>query len=142
MNKIVKFVVFPLAGLLVIVIGIGGYLAATFDPNQYKGQIVQAVKDKTKRTLKLEGDIRLKFWPNIGADLGKVSLSEFKSEAEFASVENARVSLELLPLLSKKIVVDEVEVRGVRATLVRRKSISRPGTSHRMCRARWICRLP
>src|SRR5215218_1139438 len=55
MNKIVKFVVLPLAALIVVVVAIGAYVAATFDPNNYKGQIVQAVKDKTKRTLKLDG---------------------------------------------------------------------------------------
>ena len=77
MNKIVKFVVLPLTALIVIVVAIGAYVAATFDPNQYKGQIVQAVKDKTKRTLKLDGDIKLSLFPSIGAKLGKSSLSEY-----------------------------------------------------------------
>ena len=84
MNKIVKFVVLPLTALIVIVVAIGAYVAATFDPNQYKGQIVQAVKDKTKRTLKLDGDIKLSLFPSIGAKLGKSSLSEYASEQEFA----------------------------------------------------------
>src|SRR5258706_15087934 len=83
MNKIVKFVVLPLSALIVIVVAIGAYIAATFDPNQYKGQIVQAVKDKTKRTLKLDGDIKLSLFPSIGAKLGKSSLSEYPSEKEF-----------------------------------------------------------
>ncbi len=87
MNKIVKFVVLPLAGIVVIAVATAAYIAATFDPNQYKGRIVQAVKDKTKRTLKLEGDIKLSFFPSIGATLGKASLSEYASEQEFAGME-------------------------------------------------------
>ncbi len=71
MNKILKFVVLPLAGIFAVLIAIGAYVAATFDPNQYKAQIVQAVKDKTKRTLKLDGDIKLSYFPIIGAMLGK-----------------------------------------------------------------------
>src|SRR5258705_7266755 len=102
MNKIVKFVVLPLAVIVIVTVAIGAYIAATFDPNQYKGQIVQAVKDKTKRTLKLEGDIKLSLFPSIGATLGKSSLSEYGSEQEFAGVENFRVSLKLVPLLSKE----------------------------------------
>ncbi len=98
MNKIVKFVVLPLTALIVIVVAIGAYVAATFDPNQYKGQIVQAVKDKTKRTLKLDGDIKLSLFPSIGAKLGKSSLSEYASEKEFAALEDLRVSLKLMPL--------------------------------------------
>ena len=63
MNKIVKFVVLPLTGIIVIVAALAAYVAATFDPNQYKPQIVQAVKDKTKRVLKIEGDIKLSLFP-------------------------------------------------------------------------------
>ena len=115
MNKIVKFVVLPLTALIVIVVAIGAYVAATFDPNQYKGQIVQAVKDKTKRTLKLDGDIKLSLFPSIGAKLGKSSLSEYASEKEFAALEDLRVSLKLMPLLSKEVVIDAIEIRGVRS---------------------------
>ena len=129
MNKIVKFVVLPVAGLLVIVIGIGGYLAATFDPNQYKGQIVQAVKDKTKRTLKLEGDIKLAFYPSIGAKVDKASLSEYESEQTFAGFDELHVSLKLMPLLSKQVIVDAIEIKNLKASIVDWKS-TRLNSSH------------
>ncbi len=121
MNKIVKFVVLPLAGIAVIVVAIGAYIVATFDPNQYKAQIVQAVKEKTKRTLKLDGDIKLSLFPSIGATLGKASLSEFGNDQEFAGVEDFRVSLKLMPLLSKELVVDTIEIKNLRANLIRGK---------------------
>jgi AsmA protein len=117
--KIIKYLLIACGGLVVVVGGVVAYVAATFNPNSYKPQIIQLVKDKKQRDLKLEGDIKLKFWPSIGADLGKMSLSEFKSNKEFAAVEGLRVSLKLMPLLSKKLVVDEVEVKGVRATIVK-----------------------
>ncbi len=117
--NIVKTVLLAVAAVGVLSGGAVAYVAATFDPNAYKPQIIQLVKDKKQRTLRLDGDIKLKFWPSIGADLGKLGLSEFNSESEFAAVDNARVSLQLLPLLSKKIVVDAVEIKGVRATLIK-----------------------
>ncbi len=98
------------------------YVAATFDPNQYKPQIVQEVKDRTGRTLKLDGDIKLSLFPSIGATLGKASLSERASDKEFAGVGNFRVALKLMPLLSKQVVVDTVEVKDLRANLVRFKN--------------------
>lgn len=119
--KLVKYLLLACAGVAVLIGGVVAYVAATFDPNAYKPQIIQLVKEKKQRTLKLEGDIKLKFWPSIGADLGKLALSEFKSEAEFAAVDNARVALKLMPLLSKKVVVDEVEIKGIRATLIKYK---------------------
>lgn len=123
-GKVVKYLRYVLIGLAVVALvaaGVAGYIAATFDPNAYKPQIIQLVKEKKQRTLRLDGDIKLAFWPSLGADLGGLSLSEFKSDKEFAAVESARVSLALMPLLSKQLVVNEVTIKGVRANLVRFK---------------------
>ncbi len=121
MNKFVKYGLLG-AGAVIVVAGSGAaYLAATFNPNDYKAQIIQLVKDSKQRNLHLDGDIKLIFFPNIGADLGSVSLSEFKSDQLFASVQTARVSLALLPLLSRQVVVNEVRVSGLEATLVKHK---------------------
>jgi len=119
--NIIKYLAIAVGVVLLLVVGLAVYLAATFDPNDYKPQIVQLVKDKKQRTLKLEGDIKLSFWPNIGADLGALSLSEFKSEKEFAAISGARVSLKLMPLLSRQLIVDEIRIRGLRANIVRFK---------------------
>ena len=98
--KIIKIILALFAGLALLVGGVVAYVAATFDPNTYKAQVIQLVKDKKQRTLHLDGDIKLKFWPNIGADLGKVALSEFKSDAPFAAVDNLRVALKVMPLVA------------------------------------------
>ncbi len=119
MKAVVKFVMWPLAGVVLILAAVAAYVAATFDPNRYKPQIVQAVKDGTQRNLRLEGDIKLVLFPVIGAALGKASLSERGSDEEFAGVDAIHVALKLAPLLSKQVVVETVEVRNLRARLVR-----------------------
>lgn len=119
MNRYLKYGLWTVGGTVALGAGAVAFIALTFDPNSYKPQIIQAVKDSKQRTLKLDGDIKLHFFPSIGVSLGGVSLSEFQSEQEFASVESASVSLKLLPLLSKRLVVDEVAVSGVKAQLVR-----------------------
>jgi len=121
MKKILKYVLLGLAIVFVLVAGVIGYFMATFDPNQYKPQIIQAVKDKQQRTLKLDGDIKLTFFPSIGARVENISLSEYRSDKEFAAVESARVSLELLPLLAKQVVVSEVGLSGVKVKVVKFK---------------------
>ena len=120
--KILKYTLFAIGGLVVVVGAVLAYVAATFDPNQYKPQIVQAVKDKTQRNIKLEGDIKLAFFPSVGARLGKATLSERASDKEFAGVEDLRVAVKLWPLLSRQAVVDAVEVKGLRANLIRYKN--------------------
>ena len=122
MNKFFKYGLLGASGLGLLVAGGAAYIAATFNPNDYKVQIIQAVKDKKQRILKLDGDIKLTFFPSIGVDLGKVSLSEFKSEKEFAALEGTHISLALLPLFSRQVVVDEVAISGLRVTLVKLKN--------------------
>ncbi len=119
--KTVKTLLLVFGVLVVLVGGLLAYIAATFDPNAYKPQIIELVQQHTQRTLRLDGDIRLALWPGIGADLGRLSLSERNSEKPFVAVEAARFSLKLLPLLSKQLVVDEVTVRGARISLARGK---------------------
>lgn len=126
MNKYLKYGLYSVGGLVAIFVAALTYIALTFDPNSYKPQIIQAVKDSKQRTLKLDGDIKLFFFPSIGARLGQVALSEFKSEKEFASIGEARVSLAFLPLLSKQVVVDEVLLSGVKANVIKYKD----GTSN------------
>jgi AsmA protein len=119
--KVLKYVLYAVASLVIVIGAVLAYVAATFDPNQYKPQIVKAVKDRTQRTLRLDGDIKLSLFPSIGAKVARAGLSERASDKEFAAVEEVRVALKLMPLFSKQAVVDAVEVKGLRANLVRFK---------------------
>jgi len=119
--RILKYALLGLGVVIVVAAAVIAYLAATFDPNQYKPQIVQAVKERTQRTLTLAGDIDVTFFPSIGARLGKATLSEKGSAREFASVTDIHVAVKLWPLLSREVVVDALEVKGLRAQLVRHK---------------------
>ena len=121
MNKVLKYGLLGTGAVVGIVVAGAAYMAATFDPNDYKDQIIKAVKEGKQRNLRLDGNITLSFFPNIGANVGKVSLSEFNSDKQFAAIDSARVSLALLPLFSGQAVVNEVAVSGLQATLVRHK---------------------
>ena len=122
MNKYLKYGLLTAGAVAIIAVGGAAYIAATFNPNDYKAQIIKAVKDSKQRDLKLAGDISLTFLPSIGARVSGVSLSEFKSDQQFASVDNAQVSLELLPLLHKQVVVNEIELSGLKAHLIKFKN--------------------
>src|SRR3990167_6572402 len=122
MNKILKYGLAGTGAVIGIAVAGAAYVAATFDPNDYKDQIIRAVKDSKQRDLRLDGKITLSFFPNIGANIGKVSLSEFNNSAQqFAAIDSARVSLALLPLFSGQAVVKEVALSGLQATLIKRK---------------------
>jgi AsmA protein len=110
-------------GSVILVLGaVVAYVAATFNPNDYKSAIIQAVKEKTGRTLELKGDIGLSLFPSLGMKLGPTSLSERNSAQAFAGLESAFVSVKVMPLLAKDLIVDAVELKGLRATIVRDKA--------------------
>ena len=119
--KLLKWILIAVGGVVVLFAGVLAFIAATFDPNQYKGQVADLVKEKTQRTLTIDGDIKLTLFPRLGVQLGKTRLSEFRSDKEFAGLEQMRVSLALLPLLSKELVVDQVQLNGLRVNLVKHR---------------------
>ena len=119
--KLVKYVLFVLAGLAVLAGALAAFVAASFDPNKHKPEIIKLVKEKTGRTLALDGDISLTFFPRIGVAVGKLSLSEPGGVKVFAHVDEAKVSLNLMPLLSRELEVDRVHLSGLKVDLERFK---------------------
>jgi AsmA protein len=119
--RVLKFIAFALGGAAAVLVAGALFILATFDANRFKGDITDIVLEKKQRTLRIEGDLRLAFWPSLGVKLGRTTLSERASEKEFAALDSAQLSLAILPLLRKQVVVDEVRFAGVRATVVRGK---------------------
>jgi len=122
MPKTAKRIALILAALLAVLAAAVALFAATFNPNDYKPQLIRLVQERYGRTLAIPGDIRLRFFPQLAVDLGQVRVSDHRSTAEFASVDSLRLSLALLPLLSKQFVVDELRIDGLRAALRRDKN--------------------
>lgn len=121
MNKFLKYSLCILGVAIAIVITGIVYIVSTFDPNDYKNHIIRLVKEKQQRTLKLDGDIHLVFFPQAGIEITKASLSDYQSETQFMYIESAHLSLGLLPLLSKKLIIDEILIKGIKATLIKFK---------------------
>lgn len=120
--KALKWVGAGLAGLVVLAAIAVGVLVVRFDPDAYKPEIERLVKEKTGRTLRIEGTLGLSFYPNVGVTIGKASLSGQDPARGFAGIEQARVSVAVLPLLSGRLVVDQVLLAGLRLQLSRAKN--------------------
>jgi AsmA protein len=119
--KALKFIAYAVLGLLVLLAMVLAIVAWQFDPAWAKQKLIDAVHEQKQRTLKLDGEAGLSFYPSVGVKLGKASLSERNSPQEFASIDNARISVRLLPLLSRQAVIDRIELDGARAHIVRGK---------------------
>lgn len=89
------------------------------DPDDFKPIIVRTVYEKKQRTLNFEDPIKLRVFPRIALDLGRVSLSEYRRPEVFMSVEKAELAVAWLPLLKKRLVIEGVSLEGISARVIR-----------------------
>jgi AsmA protein len=121
MNKPVKYTLLGLVGLVVLVVAAVAVFALTFDPNRYKSDIERLAKEQTGRTLAIKGDIKMAFWPSLGAQVAGVRFSEKGSSQDFVAFENAHASVKLMPLLHGQYIVDSIKLTGFKANIVKGK---------------------
>ena len=124
MSKAVKIVVAAVAGLVLIVAAAMVLAVILINPNDYKGEIADTVRDKTGRELVFDGDLELSVFPWIGVKTGGISLSNAAgfSEKNMFSLKSADVSLKLLPLISGKVELKNVDVADLQLFLMRNKA--------------------
>jgi AsmA protein len=115
-----KKILIGLAVLLLVLIAAVAVLLATFDVDRYKPRLEQVAHDKLNRTLKLDGRLSLSVFPTIALALPHTTLSERGSDAPFLSLDRARVSLAVLPLLSGRVEAGTASLYGLQATIERR----------------------
>ena len=119
MNVWIKRIVIALAVLLLLAVAAAVWLIASFDPNRYKGVAVEWMKTNRNRTLAINGPIELSVFPRVAVKLSQVSLSEAGRSEQFAAIDKAALAVDVLPLLSGRVVVGRVEASGVRVQLLR-----------------------
>ena len=91
----------------------------TFDPNSYKNALQVFVQQRLDRELTIQGDLKVVFFPDIAIQAKQVSLSEKASQDVFASVEDLRATIAILPLLNNHLVIQEISLTGLRAQVQR-----------------------
>jgi AsmA protein len=119
--KAIRYSVYAIVGLLVLLAGAVAIFVMTFDPNKYKGQIEQLVKDKTGRTLTLQGNLEVAVWPALGAKVAGVTFFEPNGKDQFVALDSAHVSVAVMPLLHGEAIVDKIRISGLKARIVKEK---------------------
>lgn len=112
-------IVFGVA-LALLAVGLG-ILYALFDGEKIKVELSRVVMEKNQRKLDIAGKLELSVWPDVGIKLGRTTLSEPGGKTEFLALDSARVAVAVMPLLSKQVKVQRIEVSGLKATLVKHK---------------------
>jgi AsmA protein len=115
----IKRLAIALLGLVLLLAAAVAVFVASFDVNRYKPTAIEWMKTEHQRSLAIDGPIELSVFPRLALKVSKLRLSEHGRAETFASVDEASLALELLPLLRRQVVVDRVAARGLRAVLTR-----------------------
>lgn len=106
--------------LLVLAAGAVWYLTETFDSDRVKAELSQAVAERYGRALAFDGPLILSFWPRLALDAQQVRLSARDTpDRRAAQMQRVRVNVGLLPLLSRRVEVQEIRFDGLRLYLTR-----------------------
>lgn len=127
-------------GLVVIVVLVFGVLLALpflIDLNNYQDQYKPAIEETLNRKIQLQ-DIRLTIWPRIGARVGGFTVLDDPAfgSGPFASLTSLDVGVQLMPLFSGKVEVEEITLRDPVIRVVKNKkgvlnlsTLGRPGVA-------------
>ena len=123
MARLLKIILSIFTAIILLVIIAAVALPFFINPNDFKPEIQAAVKENIGRELTIDGDLELSVFPWIGISTGKLTLSNAQgfTDKPFAKIEESNIKVKLIPLLSKKLEVSRVVLKGLVLNLAKNK---------------------
>ncbi|MDP5291794.1 AsmA family protein [Oceanimonas sp. CHS3-5] len=110
--------------VLLLLVLVGAFaLTRLVDTDRVKRLLVEQTREKTGRTLVIDGDLSWRFFPSVGFTLGKTALLNPAGFEEGATLSVGEVSLDvaLKPLFDNRLEVGEAVLSNARLHLITRK---------------------
>src|SRR5262249_43241349 len=108
MLKLLKWIGIVVVVLVVLVVGAAVVLPQFISVDTYKDRLIAEVKSATGRDLKISGPVHLQVLPHLAIGAAQVSFSNAAGaqSKDMMTLGSLEVEVELIPLLSKTVVVD------------------------------------
>ncbi|MTD42676.1 outer membrane assembly protein AsmA [Erwinia sp. CPCC 100877] len=111
--------------LVVLVAGLSA-LVMMVDPNDFRGYMIKQVEQRSGYQLKLNGPLRWHVWPQLSILSGRMSLTAPGASQPLVSADNMRLDVDLLPLISHRLQVSQVMLKGAVIQLTPQSEERRP----------------
>lgn len=113
--RILKMLALGIGGLLGLAVLLMIAVVLFVDPNDYKDRIASAVQSATGRKLSIPGELELTVFPRLAIEVGQLSLGNPAGfgDAPFATIEGAKLHVNLLPLLRRQLEVGRIDIDGL-----------------------------
>ena len=120
MKRILKFVA-VLVTALVILGGVAIALLPRFiNTDELRDEVTETIYDQTGLQIRIEGAIDWSVFPWLGLSIADVHV-QGANKTQLAEISSANVSVKLIPLLSKRIEMKNLDLKGLHLTLVKNK---------------------
>lgn len=124
--KAIKIILAVLAAITALLVIAAVLVASLFDPNDYKGVVTDAFTARTGRTLTVERNLTLSFFPWLAVETGGITIGNAPGfdaatpgSVPFATIERAAARVKLMPLLDRRVEIGTVELDGLHLNLAR-----------------------
>lgn len=121
MKKLLKWITIFL-GIIVLLVILGVLSVTTFvNPNRFKPLITERLAQMTGHPITIEGDLSWTVFPNVGIKVNHVILQNPASFQEkiFAKINDATITVKLLPLFKHKVESSGITIDGMTLNLIK-----------------------
>ena len=119
MKPIFKLLLGVVVAFVALLVVAGIAFKIMVDPDNLKARVTTLVKEQTGRDLKINGDLKLTFFPWLGFDIEDAALGNAPgfTDPNMLTFSRANASVRLLPLVSKQIEVGTLNLFGLTISL-------------------------
>jgi AsmA protein len=119
--RALKVAAIVLAGVVGVFVIAAVALVALFDPNDYKGVAASYVQQRTGRTLTVDEELNLSFFPWLALEAGGITVGNAPGfgDEPFARIASVSARVKLLPLLGGAVEVGGIDIDGIELNLAR-----------------------
>lgn len=118
MTRLLRTVLLAVFGFLLLLVTGLGLLVMRVDPNDYKDELRKLAHEQAGIELSLDGELAWSFYPVLGFRLKDAGGNFGNESTPLLHIDDLSMGLRLLPLLSRKIEVDALEISGLQLKLV------------------------
>lgn len=117
MSKSLKIVLFAVSGFVGLLVLVALALLLFVDVNAYKPRLIAAASEALGMEVSVDGRLGIGFFPGLHVTLEDAHIRN--RGTDLVSAKQARLGIELLPLLQKKIRIDKIVLKSPAISIVR-----------------------
>jgi uncharacterized protein involved in outer membrane biogenesis len=119
--RALKVAAIVVAGIIGVFVIAAIALVALFDPNDYKGVAASYVQQRTGRTLTVDEELSVSFFPWLALEAGGITVGNAAGfgDEPFARITSVSARVKLLPLIGGAVEVGGIDIDGIELNLAR-----------------------